>query len=162
MAPPRPAASHRGGVAADGLSGDGCGVLIHGAQRFLRVLADEAGIALHPGSIAAGNVFLPADDNAAADCRSILQAELARVGVRVAGWREVPVDPAACGRLAQSSMPCSSTPQPSPDRPSAATPPRCAIRDRASSAISTMARDPEPSTWAMRPKPQLSCSLAGS
>ena len=50
-------------MAADGLSGDGCGVLIHGAQRFLRVLADEAGIALHPGSIAAGNVFLPADDN---------------------------------------------------------------------------------------------------
>jgi glutamate synthase (NADPH/NADH) large chain len=98
--------AHRGGVAADGLSGDGCGVLIHGAQRFLRTLADEAGIALHAGSIAAGNVFLPVDANAAADCRSILQAQLMKVGVRVAGWRDVPVDPSACGRLAQSSMPC--------------------------------------------------------
>ena len=97
--------AHRGGVAADGLSGDGCGVLIHGAQRFLRTLADEAGIALHTGSIAAGNVFLPADDNAAADCRSILQGELTKVGVRVAGWRDVPVDAAACGQLARSSMP---------------------------------------------------------
>ncbi len=97
--------AHRGGVAADGLSGDGCGVLIHGAQRFLRTLADEAGIPLHSGSIAAGNVFLPVDDNAAADCRSILHRELAKVGLRVAGWRDVPVDPAACGQLARSSMP---------------------------------------------------------
>ncbi|HQH06690.1 MAG TPA: IS30 family transposase, partial [Phycicoccus sp.] len=63
------------------------------------------GIALHSGSIAAGNVFLPDDDAVAGECRDTLQRELAKVGVRVAGWRDVPVDPTACGRLAQSSMP---------------------------------------------------------
>jgi glutamate synthase (NADPH/NADH) large chain len=39
------------------------------------------------------------------ECRDTLQRELARVGLRVAGWRDVPVDPAACGQLARSSMP---------------------------------------------------------
>ena len=32
---------HRGGVAADGLSGDGCGVLLHGCEAFVRALADD-------------------------------------------------------------------------------------------------------------------------
>ena len=97
--------AHRGGVAADGLSGDGCGVLIHGADGFVRVLADEAGFPLHDGTVAAGNVFLPHDTAAATRCIDTLERELAAVGVRVRGWRDVPVDPSACGKLAQSSLP---------------------------------------------------------
>src|SRR5690606_33656074 len=42
--------AHRGGVAADGLSGDGCGVLVHGAEGFVRTLATEAGFPLHAGA----------------------------------------------------------------------------------------------------------------
>src|SRR5690348_17078109 len=38
--------SHRGAVNADGVSGDGCGVLIRRPQAWLRALADEAGIAV--------------------------------------------------------------------------------------------------------------------
>ena len=97
--------AHRGGVAVDGLSGDGCGVLMHGVDGFVRVLAADAGIALHAGPIAAGNVFLPRDEDAALRCTTTLEAELGEVGVRVRGWRAVPVDPAACGKLAQASMP---------------------------------------------------------
>ncbi len=97
--------AHRGGVAADGLSGDGCGVLLHGVDGFVRQLAADAGIGLHAGPVAAGNVFLPRDAARAAACRSRLDAELAAVGARVAGWRTLPMDPAACGRLAQASMP---------------------------------------------------------
>jgi glutamate synthase (NADPH/NADH) large chain len=97
--------AHRGGVAADGLSGDGCGVLMHGAEGFVRVLAAESGFTLHDGAVAAGMVFLPRHDAAAARCRDTLAAELAKVGARVRGWRVVPIDPAACGKLAQSSMP---------------------------------------------------------
>src|SRR5690606_18105753 len=51
--------AHRGGVNADGLTGDGCGVLIHGADRFVRTIAAESRIALHAGPVAAGLVFLP-------------------------------------------------------------------------------------------------------
>ena len=97
--------AHRGGVAADGLSGDGCGVLIHGADGFVRTLADESGITLHAGPVAAGMVFLPHTDPEAGRCRETLAAQLQREGVRVAGWRQVPVDLAACGALAQRTVP---------------------------------------------------------
>ncbi|MHC9086482.1 glutamate synthase large subunit [Luteimonas sp. RIT-PG2_3] len=97
--------AHRGGVAADGLSGDGCGVLVHGAGSFIRMLAYSSGHSLHDGLFAAGNVFLPHDEASAARCRQTLHDTLQQVGVRLVGWREVPVDASACGKLAQSSMP---------------------------------------------------------
>ncbi len=97
--------AHRGGVAADGLSGDGCGVLIHGADGFVRALARESGFPLHEGLVAAGMVFLPHDEREAARCRDELRAQVERAGARVAGWRTVPIDLAACGQLAQSSVP---------------------------------------------------------
>ena len=67
--------AHRGGVAADGLSGDGCGVLLHGVDGFVRQLAADAGIGLHAGPVAAGNVFLPHDAARAAACRSHLDTD---------------------------------------------------------------------------------------
>ena len=97
--------AHRGGVAADGLSGDGCGVLLHGIDGFLRALANDAGIALHAGPIAVGNVFLPRDAALAARCREVLAHELGNAGLRVVGWRDVPVDPSVCGELARASLP---------------------------------------------------------
>jgi len=97
--------AHRGGVAADGLSGDGCGVLLHGIDGFLRALASDAGIALHAGPIAVGNVFLPRDAALAARCREVLMHELGNAGLRVVGWRDVPVDPSVCGELARASLP---------------------------------------------------------
>ncbi|WP_330947240.1 glutamate synthase large subunit [Thermomonas sp. LB-4] len=97
--------AHRGGVAADGLSGDGCGMLLHGIDGFVRTLANEVGIALHDGLIAAGNVFLPQDDGQDAQCRELLARELGNAGVRVMGWRDVPVDPVVCGALARASQP---------------------------------------------------------
>ena len=54
--------SHRGAVNADGVSGDGCGVLLHRPHDWLRALATESGIALAE-RFAAGVVFLdPATD----------------------------------------------------------------------------------------------------
>ncbi|MDH5830600.1 glutamate synthase large subunit [Luteimonas sp. M1R5S18] len=97
--------AHRGGVNADGLSGDGCGVLIHGAEGFVRTLAHASGFPLHAGPVAAGMVFLPHDAAHATRCRDELGRQLAQVGVRVAGWREVPLDLDACGKLARSSVP---------------------------------------------------------
>jgi glutamate synthase (NADPH/NADH) large chain len=94
--------SHRGGVNADGISGDGCGVLIHRAHDWLRALATEAGIAVS-ARFAAGLVFLDpkGDDSGALE----LERQLVEAGAIVAGWRDVPVDPDACGPLAASSMP---------------------------------------------------------
>ncbi|MEN5116550.1 glutamate synthase large subunit [Luteimonas sp. TWI662] len=97
--------AHRGGIAADGLSGDGCGVLLVGVEAFVRTLAAESGFVVTGPRIAAGMVFLPYDATAAAQCRETLSAQLVALGVRTLGWREVPLDTAALGRLALSSLP---------------------------------------------------------
>jgi glutamate synthase (NADPH/NADH) large chain len=96
--------AHRGAVAADGRTGDGCGVLIHRPDGFLRALAREAGFAT-PDGLAAGVVYLPRDAAAAARARALLDAELARAGVARVGWRGVPIDTSAAGATALSTMP---------------------------------------------------------
>ena len=94
--------SHRGGVNADGISGDGCGVLVHGAKPWLRALAAEAGIIVGE-RFAAGLVF---DDRAGdAVAASVLEEKLKAAGLIIAGWRDVPVNPDACGPLAAAEMP---------------------------------------------------------
>ncbi len=52
--------THRGAIAADGKTGDGCGLLIKTPTRFLREVAAEAGFTLRP-RFAAGLVFLNSD-----------------------------------------------------------------------------------------------------
>ena len=94
--------SHRGAVNADGISGDGCGVLIHRPGDWLRARAAEAGI-VPAARFAAGLVFLdPAGGDAAV---AVLERELAAASLRVAGWREVAVERAACGPIAAASCP---------------------------------------------------------
>ena len=94
--------SHRGGVNADGVSGDGCGVLFHRPLGWLKALADEAGISVGE-RFAAGVVFLdPNGDEAAA---STLENYLREEGLHVAGWRDVAVDAEACGPLAAAARP---------------------------------------------------------
>ena len=98
--------THRGGVAADGLTGDGCGLLLRQPAAWLRALAQDAGIRLDPDArLASGLVFLPHDEAAAAQCRHTLEDELHRVGVAVKGWRAVPVDTGVCGQLARDTLP---------------------------------------------------------
>ena len=98
--------THRGGVAADGLTGDGCGLLIRKPDVFLRALAREAGIALGDKALfAAGLVFLPHEAGHAARCRQALEAEVAGAGAVFKGWRVVPTDDRVCGQLAKDTLP---------------------------------------------------------
>ena len=96
--------THRGGVAADGLTGDGCGLLLRRPDAFLKLLASEAGIAVG-ARFTAGLVFLPHDADAAQACRTQLQQQIEAVGCKVAGWREVPTDDSVCGQLARDTLP---------------------------------------------------------
>ena len=96
--------SHRGGVNADGVTGDGCGVLIYRAEDWLRTLAGDAGITLQ-ARFAAGLVFLDRDPALAAAAQGILDARLIEEGLCAAGWRDVPVNDAPCGPLGLSSRP---------------------------------------------------------
>ncbi|MGN6224331.1 glutamate synthase large subunit [Pseudoxanthomonas sp.] len=96
--------THRGGVAADGLTGDGCGLLIRKPDAFLHALAEEAGITVG-ARFAAGLVFLPHDAAQADRCRATLEAELRRAGVSPRGWRVPPTDDSVCGVLAKETLP---------------------------------------------------------
>jgi glutamate synthase (NADPH) large chain len=96
--------THRGAIAADGKTGDGCGLLLKKPEGFLRAVAAEAGITL--GSLfASGVVFLSTDPELAAAARKTLQAELQRQGLALAGWRVMPIGRDACGELALRSLP---------------------------------------------------------
>jgi glutamate synthase (NADPH/NADH) large chain len=96
--------THRGAIAADGKTGDGCGLLLKAPEGFLRAVALEAGIPL-AARFASGLVFLSQDAHQAAVARAALAAELARAGLGLAGWRAVPLDRQACGADALKSMP---------------------------------------------------------
>jgi glutamate synthase (NADPH/NADH) large chain len=96
--------SHRGGVNADGITGDGCGILIYRADDWLRSLAAQAGIALQP-RFAAGLVFLDRDPTTAAAAQRVLEARLLEEGLFASGWRDVPVNEPPCGPLGFSSRP---------------------------------------------------------
>ncbi len=96
--------AHRGGVAADGLSGDGCGLLLKTPDAFLRALAAESGIALGQ-RYASGIVFMPHGDDAIERVHSAFSQTLREVGLAVSGWRTVPTDASVCGALAKATMP---------------------------------------------------------
>ena len=96
--------THRGAVAADGKTGDGCGLLIKFPQSFLRAAAEELGLQLGD-RFAVGMVFLIQDERRADAARETINSAIADFGLEVAGWREVPTDPTVCGEQALRSMP---------------------------------------------------------
>lgn len=96
--------THRGAVASDGKTGDGCGLLMKTPDAFLRAVAAESGFTLAQ-RFAAGNVFLNGHDLLAGRCRTQLEQELEAVGLEVAGWRLVPTDPSVCGEEALRTLP---------------------------------------------------------
>jgi glutamate synthase (NADPH/NADH) large chain len=96
--------THRGAVAADGKTGDGCGLLIKQPRKFLLAAAREAGFKV--GSLfAAGLVFLNRDPELAARSREALKEELDDEQLWLAGFRAVPVNASACGPEALKTLP---------------------------------------------------------
>ena len=97
--------SHRGGINADGVTGDGCGILLYRPDAWLRALAREAGIEVGP-LFAAGLMFLERDAASAVTQRSVLERCLREEGLQPRGWRDVPVNESACGPLGAATRPC--------------------------------------------------------
>ena len=96
--------THRGAIAADGKSGDGCGLLLKKPDSFLRKVAGAEGYELGD-RYAVGMVFLNTDTAMANTARGTLEKALNEEGLDVLGWREVPVDPSACGDESLKSLP---------------------------------------------------------
>jgi glutamate synthase (NADPH) large chain len=97
--------THRGGIAADGKTGDGCGLLMQKPDSFLRAVAREAGVSDLTSIYGVGSVMLSRDLAVAENARKVLTEELVTQGLVVAGWREIPVDSSCLGPIALKSLP---------------------------------------------------------
>ncbi|WP_207060600.1 glutamate synthase large subunit [Motiliproteus sp. SC1-56] len=97
--------THRGGIAADGKTGDGCGLLLQKPDSFLRTVAKEAFDRELGEQYGVGMIFLSKDEAKAATARQRLDAALTAQGLEVLGWREVPTDPSSCGPIALETLP---------------------------------------------------------
>jgi glutamate synthase (NADPH/NADH) large chain len=96
--------THRGAIAADGKTGDGCGLLMKKPDAFLRARAAELGLKLGP-NYSAGNIFLSQDGARRERQKAVLAEACAFNGLTLAGWRRVPTDPNACGAEALKALP---------------------------------------------------------
>jgi len=95
---------HRGGCGGDSDSGDGAGVLCGIPWSYLEAVWPAAASAAGaPRGL--GMVFLPVDEARREQARSFCAEEAARLGMRSLGWRQVPVESSALGRLARDTAP---------------------------------------------------------
>lgn len=98
--------THRGALDADAKTGDGAGILVQVPRRFFAREVERMGLRLErPQELAVAMVFLPQDEGEARRSRQALETRARNRGVRVLGWREVPVDPSVLGDKARSTMP---------------------------------------------------------
>jgi glutamate synthase (NADPH/NADH) large chain len=100
--------THRGAIAADGKTGDGCGLLMKKPDRFLRAKAHELGFKLGAkgeDNYCAGNIFLSQDPDKAQRAREALAEACKHNGLKLLGWRPLPTSPDACGAEALKTLP---------------------------------------------------------
>ncbi|WP_282071687.1 glutamate synthase large subunit [Polaribacter atrinae] len=94
---------HRGGVSADGKTGDGAGILIDIPHDYFKRVCDFP--IPKQREYAVGMVFLPKVSNQYNFCKTTFENEIKEQGLAILGWREVPVDPSQLGEIALASEP---------------------------------------------------------
>ena len=94
---------HRGAVSADGVTGDGAGILIDIPHKFFKIFCDFE--LPEQGEYAVSNVFLPRKDNQRQFCIDIFEKEIKSQGLRLIGWRDVPVNSEILGDIAKLTEP---------------------------------------------------------
>ena len=97
--------THRGGIAADGKTGDGCGLLMQMPYSFMRQAGEFVAGRPLAEHFAVGMLFLSQDPEAQAQARKVITEVAKRFDFKVAGWREVPTQPDVCGDIAKEQLP---------------------------------------------------------
>ncbi len=93
--------THRGGIAADGKTGDGCGLLIQKPDVFFRQILDVE----LPSMYAVGVLMLSPDVGSQTSVKAEFEKALASEGLSVICWRPVPTNSDCLGRIAKSNCP---------------------------------------------------------
>ncbi|GAB2188592.1 glutamate synthase large subunit [Sessilibacter sp. MAH1] len=97
--------THRGGIAADGKTGDGCGLLLQKPDGFLREVAKTDCQFELSELYGVGAFMLSTHETLAQTAMQVAKEELARVDLTEICWRDVPTDPACLGPIALESLP---------------------------------------------------------
>ena len=97
--------THRGGIAADGKTGDGCGLLLQMPTPFMRSAAREILGRNLKDTFAVGMVFMSRAPEAQAKVRAAFETAAQEFDFNVATWRAVPTQPDVCGEIALEQLP---------------------------------------------------------
>lgn len=97
--------THRGGIAADGKTGDGCGLLLQKPDSFMRKIASELFATHLPELYAIGSVMLSQDVAQREQAKRIMSEALCAEGLTVVGWREIPTNNECLGEIALQTLP---------------------------------------------------------
>ncbi|MFC6961176.1 glutamate synthase large subunit [Halocatena marina] len=92
---------HRGTTGAEENTGDGAGIMLQIPDDFF---SEEFDFSL-PDLYAIGSLFFPQDESAKTALKDLLTEVLARHGVSVLGWRDVPTDNTRLGKTALEGEP---------------------------------------------------------
>ena len=94
---------HRGAVSADGKTGDGAGILIEIPHEFF--LNSTSFELPAPNDYAVGMVFLPQKKNQREICINTFEKQIEENGLKILGWRKVPVNKKVVGKIASKTEP---------------------------------------------------------
>jgi glutamate synthase domain-containing protein 2/glutamate synthase domain-containing protein 1/glutamate synthase domain-containing protein 3 len=98
--------THRGACGCDPETGDGAGLLMQLPHEFLARETERLGFGLPArGEYGVGMLFLPRDLQKRNACEEMFEHVVREEGCRTLGWRTVPHDPMACGRVAREGLP---------------------------------------------------------
>ncbi|MEC8599438.1 MAG: glutamate synthase large subunit [Bacteroidota bacterium] len=94
---------HRGAVSADGKTGDGAGILIEIPHEFF--LKSTSFKLPESNDYAVGMVFLPQKKNQREICVNTFERQIEENGLKILGWRKVPVNKKVVGKIASRTEP---------------------------------------------------------
>ena len=95
---------HRGAVAPDGLSGDGCGISISFPHDFFKNICDSLGIYYNP-KIVVGQLFLNRDNKVRKQQIDLIETIAKKNNYTLSAQREVPINTKVCGKSALETIP---------------------------------------------------------
>ena len=97
---------HRGAVDADGKTGDGAGIQLSIPKDFFINKIQRTGHDPNDLPFAVGMIFLPRTDFAAQEeSRTIVESEIIKEGLKIYGWRHVPINSSIIGDKAKATRP---------------------------------------------------------
>ena len=98
---------HRAGKDAEGKTGDGVGILTQIPHGFFKKVCQPLGIKLKDErDYGVGMFFLPQDELKRNQAKKIFEVIVKKEGLKLLGWREVPIHPDILGKTAVDCMPC--------------------------------------------------------